>query len=200
MTGDSKESALSRWSRRKLESQQAVEDEAGPVTPADTDAAQAGIEAVEAEAPPPLTDADMPDLDSLTDESDFSPFMSPGVSDELRNLALRKLFHAPVFNIRDGLDEYDDDFTSFEKLGDIVTSDMKHRIEMEEQRLREALAAKDEAEAAQTDAADAVEADVDDDAIEEIDDDEAAESLAAIDSETDSPGSNIETEARHEHG
>ena len=65
--------------------------------------------------------------------------MSPGVSDELRNLALRKLFHAPVFNIRDGLDEYDDDYTSFEKLGDIVTSDMKHQIEVQQRKLREAL-------------------------------------------------------------
>ena len=81
----------------------------------------------------------MPDIDSLTDDSDFTGFMSPGVSDELRNIALRKLFHAPVFNIRDGLDEYDEDYTSFEKLGDIVTCDMKHQIEVQEQKLREAL-------------------------------------------------------------
>ena len=66
--------------------------------------------------PAPLTDADMPDIDSLAEDSDFTGFMSPGVSDELRNLALRKLFHAPVFNIRDGLDEYDEDYTTFEKL------------------------------------------------------------------------------------
>jgi hypothetical protein len=64
--------------------------------------------------------------------------MSSGVSDELRNLALRKLFHASVFNIRDGLDEYDEDYTSFEKLGDIVTSDMKHQIEIQQRKLREA--------------------------------------------------------------
>ena len=57
--------------------------------------------------------------------------MSSGVSDKLRNLALRKLFHAPIFNIRDGLDEYDGDYTSFEKLGDIVTADMRHQMELE---------------------------------------------------------------------
>ncbi|MCH7880022.1 MAG: DUF3306 domain-containing protein, partial [Proteobacteria bacterium] len=50
----------------------------------------------------------------------------------LRNLALRKLFSAPSFNIRDGLDEYDEDYTYFEKLGDIVTADMKHQIELKE--------------------------------------------------------------------
>jgi len=57
--------------------------------------------------------------------------MSSGVSDKLRNLALRKLFQAPSFNIQDGLDDYAEDYTSFEKLGDIVTCDMTHQIEMQ---------------------------------------------------------------------
>jgi hypothetical protein len=108
------------------------------------------------EAPRQLTDADMPDIESLHEESDFSLFMSPGVSDELRNLALRKLFRAPVFNIRDGLDEYDEDYTSFEKLGDIVTCDMKHQVEMQEQKLREALEQEQQA-AAETDDIEAME-------------------------------------------
>jgi hypothetical protein len=143
MTQDSRESVLSRWSRRKLE----AESEAQPVDramPAEIEAEQAEP-VTEAEAQPLLTDADMPDIESLDADSDFSGFMSAGVSDELRNLALRKLFRAPVFNIRDGLDEYDEDYTTFEKLGDIVTSDMKHRIAMQEQKLREKLAAESEA-------------------------------------------------------
>ncbi|GAH14210.1 unnamed protein product, partial [marine sediment metagenome] len=32
--------------------------------------------------------------------------------------------------IRDGLDDYDDDFTRFELLGSIVTADMKHQAQM----------------------------------------------------------------------
>ena len=184
MIRDSKESALARWSRRKLESQQTPDDEAVTVALADTDAASADGEALEAEAPP-LTDSDMPDIDSLTDESDFSPFMSPGVSDELRNLALRKLFHAPVFNIRDGLDEYDDDFTTFEKLGNIVTSDMKHRIEMEQEKLREKLAAETETGEARAEAGDAAEQAYDEDAIEELDDEMSTETLAAADNGAD---------------
>ena len=145
MTQDSKESVISRWSRRKLEADQlapVVEESAPMETGADLNAADQV--AAEAEAKPVLTDADMPDIESLDENSDFSGFMSTGVSDELRNLALRKLFKAPVFNIRDGLDEYDEDYTQFEKLGDIVTCDMKHQIEMQEKRLREA----QEAEAA----------------------------------------------------
>jgi hypothetical protein len=159
MTRDSKESVLSRWSRRKLEVEQSAPETVEPVQ-LEMEASQSAeaAAAVDVAEQPVLTDADMPDIDSLTEDSDFSGFMSSGVSDELRNLALRKLFKAPVFNIRDGLDEYDEDYTYFEKLGDIVTCDMKHQIEMQEKKLREAQAA-EEAAAEQ-------------DAIEEIEDDE----------------------------
>jgi hypothetical protein len=134
----SNESALSRWSRRKQEAQVR---EAGDESPVLDDSASiaAPVSDEIAQTPELLTDADMPDIDSLDEDSDFTGFMSPGVSDELRNIALRKLFHAPEFNIRDGLDEYDEDYTTFEKLGDIVTCDMKHQIEMQEQKQREAL-------------------------------------------------------------
>ena len=169
MTADSKESVLRRWSRRKLEAREAPGGEAPK--PAAGDPAASAVPA-EAEDKPVLTDADMPPLESLTEESDFSPFMSKGVSEELRNLALRKLFRSSVFNIRDGLDEYDDDFTTFEKLGDIVTADMKHQIEMQQQKLREKLAAEGRSDelAAADDEADAV-AGADDDLAEDIDDD-----------------------------
>ena len=176
MTRDSKESVLRRWSRRKQESaQQAPEAEQG--LPLDTEASLGTAAPVEteAESKPALTDADMPPIESLNENSDFSGFMSEGVSDELRNLALRKLFKAPVFNIRDGLDEYDEDYTYFEKLGDIVTSDMKHHIEMKEQKEREALAAETEQSAdEELEARENIEDEVEDDleTIEQIEDEE----------------------------
>ena len=142
MSGDGGESVLSRWSRRKLEvEQESASVEQAPPLEASVNEIEPVADEIEA---PPLTDADMPDIESLTEESDYSGFMSAGVSDELRNLALRKLFRAPVFNIRDGLDEYDEDYTYFEKLGDIVTCDMKHQVEMQEQKLREALESENE--------------------------------------------------------
>ena len=146
MTRDGEESVLSRWSRRKHEAEQPVQVPQEPVLP-ETEDTQLDVMA-ETEPKPLLTDADMPDIETLDSDSDFSGFMSAGVSDELRNLALRKLFKAPVFNIRDGLDEYDEDYTTFEKLGDIVTCDMKHHIEMKEQKRREELAAEAEAKTA----------------------------------------------------
>ena len=81
-----------------------------------------------------LSDADMPKLDSLGEHSDYRQFLAPKVSTELRTLALRKLFHLPQFNLRDGLDDYDDDFTYFEPLGDTVTADMKHMMEVAQKR------------------------------------------------------------------
>lgn len=126
------EDFLSRWSRRKLEGETETDrTETEPAAPA------AG------EAEPPLTDRDMPPLDSLTQESEYSGFLSPEVSEELRRLALRKLFHSPMFNVRDGLDDYDEDFTSFVRLGDLITADMRHRLEQEARRIGEAEPAAD---------------------------------------------------------
>ena len=174
MTLDSKESMLRRWSRRKQEAAQVIPavEETVPIETEDSLGTKAPVEAEEI---PVLTDADMPAIESLDEDSDYSGFMSEGVSDELRNLALRKLFKAPVFNIRDGLDEYDEDYTYFEKLGDIVTCDMKHHIEMKEQREREALALEAEQEA--EDEMEVVEAidEETDDKLEAIEDSEGEE-------------------------
>jgi hypothetical protein len=51
------------------------------------------------------------------------------------------MFHLAAFNVRDGLDDYDEDFTVFEPLGDVMIADMWHRAELEAQRAQEALAA-----------------------------------------------------------
>lgn len=107
---------LNRWSQRKREARENV--------------VAAAVDVVEHHsAAAPLTDADMPAIESLSGESDYAPFMSPGVSEKLRRAALRKLFHGAGFNVRDGLDDYDEDFTSFVALGGQVTADMLHQIE-----------------------------------------------------------------------
>lgn len=142
MSQDGEEGLLSRWSRRKLQTQEDSLKEETVLAAEHPDVVNAiSVDAPQAEVPdqPVLSDEDMPPIESLTEDSDFSGFMSPGVSEKLRNMALRKMFHAPVFNIRDGLDEYDEDYTFFEPLGDIVTCDMKHQAEMlEKKRLEEA--------------------------------------------------------------
>ena len=118
------EDFLSRWSRRKHEAQQPLD-----MTVEENTAQDKAVETVAH-----LTDADMPPIESLTEDSDYTGFLSPKVSEALRKQALRKLFQSASFNVRDGLDDYDEDFTKFAELGDIVTVDLKHRLEMESKR------------------------------------------------------------------
>ena len=53
----------------------------------------------------------LPALDTLTIDSDYTPFMQPGVDDAVKRGALRKLFRDPRFNVMDGLDVYIDDYS-----------------------------------------------------------------------------------------
>ncbi len=156
------EGFLSRWSRRKKE---VALEEAVPgsmvdlgSTVVDENGQELSPEQAEQKEPTEqerldalneLTDDDMPDVDTLDESSDYAGFMSSNVSDALRKMALRKLFAGESYNVRDGLDEYDGDYTSFEKLDpSTITSDMKHMIEVEAKRLEEKLALEAEEKAA----------------------------------------------------
>jgi len=55
--------------------------------------------------------SNLPSVDSLTFESDYSPFFRQEVPDSLRRAAVKKLFADPHFNIMDGLDTYIDDYS-----------------------------------------------------------------------------------------
>ena len=124
-------SFYARWSRRKMESKtdlDIVEESVSSEQNAD-----------EEPAVPALTDANMPALETLHDDSDYSGVLSPEVSDKLREIALRKLFHSKAFNIVDGLDDYDDDFITALPLGDIVTADMRHQAEVKLEKEKAAL-------------------------------------------------------------
>jgi len=131
------EGFVSRWSRRKQ--QVAKEESAQELQETDvsdkdvvSDIDPEILKAEKLEALNKLTDEDMPDIETLNEDSDFSGFMSTGVSEALRSMALKKLFMGKSYNIRDGLDEYDGDYTKFEKMpSTMVTSDMKHMIEVE---------------------------------------------------------------------
>ena len=136
------EGFLRRWVKRKAEARAGdpdpVEPSAVPDPAALPESPQAREAQLPAEAPPreppERSDDDMPSLDSLDQDSDYSPFLSRGVSPELRQTALRQLFRQPKFNVETCLDDFQDDFLNFQPLGDIVTSDMRHMAEVEAQR------------------------------------------------------------------
>lgn len=106
---------------------------------------------------------ELPPLESLTAESDFSAFMNPNVPDILQRAALKKLWKSdPFFNFRDGLNEYDDDY-NLEPLINAAT-DTKYHTERgmfdendpEDPRYRERMEAEKRAKAEATGASDKV--------------------------------------------
>ena len=171
-------SFLARWSRRKTEARTGVElpEPEADHEPAADDAADsvsaATSEPVEhsedlpdnpAEATPEL-----PSIDSLDENSDYSAFLSSDVSADVQRKALRKLFQSPKFNVRDGLDDYDLDFTNPEPLGNIITAEMRHRMRIELEKLAGLDEDAEDVEDKETVAA-AIEADERDDLAGEID-------------------------------
>ncbi|HUJ01067.1 MAG TPA: DUF3306 domain-containing protein [Usitatibacter sp.] len=106
------EGFLARWSRRKIEARSAPAVEvdadaaARPAEPAPTGGPAAALALPVADEPSPL-----PPVDSLTPDSDFAPFMRPGVDPATKGEALKALFSDPARYAMDGLDVYIDDYT-----------------------------------------------------------------------------------------
>ncbi len=114
---------LSRWSKRKLDVQSGkpVEDPPVPealVAPISQPLAGTlpAVSAKSEDSPQPAAEQAAPlptlaDVQSLTPESDFKPFMARGVTADVKNAAMKKLFADPHFNVMDGLDTYIDDYS-----------------------------------------------------------------------------------------
>ena len=92
-----KEDFLGRWSRLKREQRE-----------------QPSPERTEIQEKPP----ELPPVDTLTTESEFSGFMHPKVGDALRRVALRKLFSDPHFNTPDPFEPFSGDWTVGEPISD----------------------------------------------------------------------------------
>ncbi|MGH6926948.1 MAG: DUF3306 domain-containing protein, partial [Dongiaceae bacterium] len=72
---------------------------------------------------------DLPPIESLTRDSDFTVFMREGVPDDLRNQALRKLWRSdPVFANLDGMLEYGEDYSQLFKPGVGATLKTLYRV------------------------------------------------------------------------
>ena len=104
---------LARWSRVK----QSGDAAALPANPESSNTSIGGPlepkKAGEARPEPTLPVAvPLPSLDNMTPQSDFSPFMAKDVDPQLRNLAMKKLFTDPHYNVMDRLDIYIDDYST----------------------------------------------------------------------------------------
>jgi hypothetical protein len=132
---DEKENFLSRWSRLKREQ---------PI----------------AEKKPDVPAPALPPVEKLTPQSDFAAFMHPKVKDELRRVALKKLFNDPHFNTVDPFEPFSIDLTKAESMStDMVASLNQARTvlfrEEEEEKKKAAEAAAAAAQTAQDASAEA---------------------------------------------
>lgn len=120
---------LSRWSRLKQEArdhehqpqppaavlpenEESPEQEREPAPPPEAGAEGDGAPAPSkaADQPPPL---DLPDIDTLTRDSDYTAFLRAEVPADMRRQALRKLWRSdPVFANLDGLNDYDENYAA----------------------------------------------------------------------------------------
>jgi len=120
--GGSERFSLSRWSRRKLA--------AAAEAPAPAPASAPAVVPAPATAPGVLTPSaalELPPVESLTFDSDFTAFLQPGVDDELKRAALKQLFRDPRFNIMDGLDTYIGDYTKADPIPPDIVADLLKR-------------------------------------------------------------------------
>src|SRR5690348_8615866 len=125
---ESKGFSLRRWSQRKhaaaRDRLREADEAPAQAAPTDSPPASAVATAVSDARSNNVTNTDstavtageptklaLPPIESLTIDSDYSPFMQPGVDATTKHRALKKLFSDPRFNVMDGLDVYIDDYS-----------------------------------------------------------------------------------------
>ncbi len=118
------EGRLSRWSRLKTQ----VKDEQDVSAPTEPPTlSEPGTQVPEPAGDGPEEESfvleDLPDIETLDKDSDFTPFLNINVPDEIRRLALRKLWASdPVLANLDGLNDYDEDYSALGMIAEKVSS------------------------------------------------------------------------------
>jgi hypothetical protein len=110
------ESFVQRWSRLKQRAREEQQPEAAPAAavPSPSQAAPTEDEKKEdAKEEKPFDPADLPPVESLTKDSDYSLFMRPEVPQELRQKALRQLWATdPVLSAPELFDMHNLDYNA----------------------------------------------------------------------------------------
>ncbi len=110
---DDSRNRVRRWSEKKTEARQTRPDKTRR-------AEEPSSENTRPDGNSPLDPNDLPSLESLKADSDFTPFLHTDVPSVLKKAALRKLWKSdPVLANVDGLNDYDEDFARMD-LGKVV--------------------------------------------------------------------------------
>jgi len=131
------ENFVSRWSRRKIEARKAEEKpaEAAPSPELVPPAVPAGSNADAAAAAAPsgagvqsaVAAPQLPPIESLKGlASDYRDFMQPGVDDNVKRSALKKLFSDPHFENFERFEAYCEDYTQGEPIPLAMLKTLEH--------------------------------------------------------------------------
>ena len=121
---------LGRWSQRKqaVREGKALDEPIAKPVPAvvpsqvvTTEEPEIALAAQAPAAPPPPS---LEDVEDLTPQSNFAPFVARDVAPEVRNAAMKKLFADPHYNVMDRLDIYIDDYSKPDPLPDSMLRQM----------------------------------------------------------------------------
>mgnify|MGYP001405171613 CR=1 FL=1 len=110
---DNSRNRVRRWSEKKTEARQTQLAKTRK-------AVEPSSENIRSDDNTPAETNDLPSLESLTADSDFTPFLHTDVPSALKKAALRKLWKSdPILANVDGLNDYDEDFARMD-LGKVV--------------------------------------------------------------------------------
>ncbi|PMO05195.1 hypothetical protein BCT19_11990 [Vibrio splendidus] len=132
---------FSRWSQRKLdestdeplEAQQTLEeteltssDSSSEVSPEMEAAAPQSLESDALETNEEVHASDVQDpAPEATEDLSVAQLLVSEASESVKKAALRKLFLSEEFNVRDGLDDYDDDYSNLKSLSEGVAETLR---------------------------------------------------------------------------
>jgi hypothetical protein len=126
MNADDKENFASRWSRRKIEARKDKPPEPKPSSGPAVSAAPAVANAAAAPPGAPVP-RELPPLESLKGlASEYTEFLRPGVDENLRRSALKKLFADPHFENFERFEAYCEDFTKGEPIPLAMLKTLEH--------------------------------------------------------------------------
>jgi len=120
------ENFVSRWSRRKIEARETTEKPAEPKPTSEPAPAAPAVSNAGSMAAPPAP-SELPPLESLKGlASEYTEFLKPGVDENLRRSALKKLFADPHFENFERFEAYCEDFTKGEPIPLAMLKTLEH--------------------------------------------------------------------------
>ncbi|MDV6251026.1 DUF3306 domain-containing protein [Vibrio sp. EA2] len=123
---------LSRWSKRKLEESQNTQQDANLSDETDTEIVESlsAEEAFESDVSEQITTTEESETtadaqEQKPEEMSIANLLVSEASESVKKAALRKLFLSEEFNVRDGLDDYDDDYSNLKSLSEGVAETLR---------------------------------------------------------------------------